>query len=360
MARANKPAASAKSSVAKLPLHYVNDAEPGIRRRRAGKGFAYLDANGKTIRDARTLARIGALAVPPAYTDVWICADACGHLQATGRDARGRKQYRYHAQWGRFRDAEKYQRLLRFGQRLPSLRRRLRHDLNLAGLPREKVLAVVVSLLMETRIRIGNAEYARENGSYGLTTLRSRHVEFLRGSRALFHFRGKSGQMREAALDDKRLGRLVRRCQNLPGQALFQYIDDEGKRHGVDSTQVNDYLRAIMGESFSAKDFRTWIGTLTAIALLARTPLPNRGGDRAHRAAIAQVIGNVAVELGNTPAVCRKSYVCPQIFDGWREGALHRGIPETVVAHPRQLETRALRLLRRCLARGAQKAEGRR
>lgn len=332
-------------------LRYVADSRPGIRRRRAGTGFVYLDAKGRRVTSDATLQRIRALAIPPAYSDVWICADPRGHLQATGRDSRGRKQYRYHPRWSRARDNEKYQRLLRFGQRLPALRRRLRRDLNRAGLVQEKVLAVVVSLLMETRIRIGNAQYARQNHSYGLTTLRSRHVAFLRDGRARFRFRGKSRQEREVVLDDKRLAKLVRRCQRLPGQALFQYVDDDGKRHAIDSSQVNNYLRETMGEAFSAKDFRTWIGTLTAIALLAQTPLPSRHSERAHRAAVTGIIEQVAAELGNTPAVCRKSYVCPQVFDLWRDAALHQLVPDGVVTRRRQLETRVLRVLKRCVTR---------
>ena len=334
-------------------LHYSSDAEPGITRRRVGRGFAYYAPGGRQVRDRRVLSRIRSLAIPPAYRDVWICTDAAGHLQATGRDARGRKQYRYHPQWRENRDTEKYRRLLRFGKALPVLRRRLRSDLARTGLPREKVLAVVVSLLLETRIRIGNDEYANSNHSYGLTTLRSRHVGFLRSGRARFHFRGKSGQVREVILDDRRLARLVRSCQRLPGQALFQYLDDDGERHPVDSTQVNAYIRDAMGEEFSAKDFRTWVGTLTAIALLARTPLPEEGGERAQRASIAAIVKEVAAELGNTPAVCRKAYVCPDVFESWQSGGLHPLVPEAAVSHPRQLEAKALRLLRRCLAKSS-------
>jgi DNA topoisomerase IB len=333
-------------------LRYSSDIEPGISRRRVGRGFAYRDPAGRVIRDREVLSRIRSLAIPPAYRDVWICTDPAGHLQATGRDARGRKQYRYHPQWRLHRDTEKYRRLLRFGRALPGLRRRLRSDLARKGLPREKVLAVVVSLLLETRIRIGNDEYANSNHSYGLTTLRSRHVAFLRSGRARFHFRGKSGQIREVILDDRRLARLVRSCQRLPGQALFQYLDDEGERHPVDSTQVNDYIRDRMGGGFSAKDFRTWVGTLTAIALLARTPLPDKGGERAQRAAIADIVKEVAAELGNTPSVCRKAYVCPDVFEAWRGGSLHRLVPEVDVPYSRKLERRALQLLRRCLGPG--------
>jgi DNA topoisomerase IB len=295
-------------------LRFSSDSEPGISRRRSGRGFVYYASGGRRLRSRTVLSRIRALAIPPAYRDVWICTDASGHLQATGRDARGRKQYRYHPQWRAHRDTEKYLRLLRFGRALPALRRRLRSDLARKGLPQEKVLAVVVSLLLETRIRVGNDEYASSNHSYGLTTLRSRHVAFLRSGRARFRFRGKSGQIREVILDDRRLARLVRSCQRLPGQALFQYVDDDGERHPIDSTQVNAYIREAMGEGFSAKDFRTWVGTLTAIALLARTPLPEKGGERARRTTIARVVGEVAEELGNTPTECRKAYVCQDVF----------------------------------------------
>jgi DNA topoisomerase IB len=341
-----------KSGSGAQELRYSSDFEPGISRLRAGRGFAYRDPSGRPVRDPATLQRIRALAIPPAYGDVWICTDPAGHLQATGRDARGRKQYRYHPQWRIQRDTEKYRRLLRFGRALPALRRRLRSDLARKGLPREKVMAVVVSLLLETRIRIGNDEYASSNHSYGLTTLRSRHVAFLRSGRARFHFRGKSGQVREVILDDRRLARLVRSCQKLPGQMLFQYVDDDGELHAVDSTQVNEYIHERMGDGFSAKDFRTWVGTLTAIAMLSKTPLPEKGGERAHRAAIADIVKDVACHLGNTPAVCRKAYICPEVFEAWREGGLHRLVPEADVAHSRKLEHRALQLLKRCLGPG--------
>jgi DNA topoisomerase IB len=330
-------------------LRYSTDEEPGLSRQRAGRGFAYFAPNGRRVRERKVLSRIRALAIPPAYREVWICLDPHGHLQATGRDARGRKQYRYHPRWRTWRDTEKYRRLLRFGRALPTLRRHLRRDLAGRGLSREKVLAVVVSLLMETRIRIGNDEYLDSNRSYGLTTLRSRHVQFLRGGRARFHFRGKGGQMREVVLDAGRLSRLVRACHSLPGQALFQYVDEQDDRHPVDSTQVNEYIREAIGDGFSAKDFRTWVGTLVAIALLAKTPLPEKGGERAQRTTIANVVRAVADELGNTPAVCRKAYICPEVFDAWRSGDLHRLVPGSAVGRPGQLEKRALRLLRRCL-----------
>ena len=333
-------------------LRYVNDGEPGIRRRRVGRGFAYLDADGKRVHDEATLARIRALAIPPAYADVWICADARGHLQATGRDARGRKQYRYHAAWQDRRDAKKYRRLLRFAERLPALRARLRRDRRLDGLPRDKVLAVMTAVMMATSIRVGNAEYARTNHSYGLTTLRSRHVTFRRDGTAVLRFAGKSGQKREAELTDRRLVRLVRHCSRLTGPALFQY-DDDGVHRRATAAQLNDYLRDTLGERFSAKDFRTWAGTLTVIACLACTPLPERGGKRAQRAAIKHAIDVAAERLGNTPAVARKAYVCPQVLDGWVAGDLHRFVPEADVTHPRRLEKRAIRLLRHCLDKSA-------
>lgn len=330
------------------PLRRVKDGEPGITRRRAGRGFVYMDARGVRVRDDATLARIRALAIPPAYTDVWICADRRGHLQATGRDARGRKQYRYHVAWRHRREAKKYRRLLRFAERLPRLRARLRRDRRLEGLPRDKVLAVMTAVMEATSIRIGNAEYARTNHSYGLTTLRSRHVAFSRGGTAIFRFPAKSGQVHEAALTDRRLARLVRRCSRLQGAALFQY-EEEGARRRATAAQLNDYLRDTLGERFSAKDFRTWAGTLAVIACLAGTPLPARGGERARRAAIRHAIELAAEELGNTPSVARKAYVCPQVIDAWVAGDLHRLVPESDVTHPRRLEKRAIRLLRHCL-----------
>src|SRR4249919_2747958 len=250
-------------------LVYVSDTDPGLRRKRAGRGFSYVDASGRAVRDARTLERIRKLAIPPAYRDVWICTRANGHLQATGRDARGRKQYRYHARWSAVRDAEKFDRIVAFGAALPRLRKRVRHDLAPTGLPRDKVLAVVVAILANTLLRVGNDEYARGNQSYGLTTLRNRHIEFLRGGRARLRFRGKGGQAHDVVLDDARLARLARGCQQLPGQQLFQYTDDDGTVQPIDSGLVNDYLREAMGEAFTAKDFRTWGGTLAALRLLA-------------------------------------------------------------------------------------------
>ncbi|MFC5577229.1 DNA topoisomerase IB [Lysobacter niabensis] len=339
-------AADPIESAAQGGLVYVSDTEPGLRRRRAGKGFVYLDANGRPVRDRATLERIRALAIPPAYRDVWICARANGHLQATGRDARGRKQYRYHARWKRVRDGEKFDRILAFGAALPKLRRRLRHDLAQSGLPREKVLAMVVAIMADTLVRIGNDEYARGNGSFGLTTLRNRHIEFLRGGRLRLRFRGKGGLEHEVVLDDARLARLARRCQQLPGQQLFQYEDEEGRVQPVDSGLVNDYLRDAMGEAFTAKDFRTWGGTLAALRLLAAEPPPDDMDAEGRSAASVRnaVIAEVAKILRNTPAVCRKSYIDPAVLGAWEEGRLQRATRPARGA--RQWEQALLRLLR--------------
>ena len=334
-----------RDTAAAAGLVYVADDMPGIARRRAGKGFLYLDAALHRIRDAAVLDRIRVLAIPPAYSRVWICPNPRGHLQATGRDARGRKQYRYHTKWRNARDVGKFAKLVRFGERLPHLRRILRRDLALPGLPEAKVLAVVVSLLAETGIRIGNEEYARSNGSYGLTTLRDRHVSFLREGRAILRFRGKSGQEHEARVDNARLVRLIRRCQQLPGQMLFQYLDDEGTRRPIDSGMVNLYLREVMGEEFTAKDFRTWAGTISAIALLSRTPAED--DERAATAAVAGVVKEVAAHLRNTPAVCRSSYIDPRVFQAWRSGRLHKAVPPETAKAPRKLEAIALKLLRK-------------
>jgi DNA topoisomerase-1 len=338
-----------RREVRAVGLVYVNDTQPGIQRLRRGKGFGYRDADGRRVSDRDELQRIRALAIPPAYVDVWICVDPRGHLQATGRDARQRKQYRYHAHWRELRDHGKFDRVLAFGDALPAMRRRVRRDLALAGLPRDKVLALIVRLLDETLIRIGNEGYTRDNHSYGLTTLRTRHVRAERG-RLRFAFRGKSGVEREVELSDKRLARIVRNVQQLPGQRLFQFLDDDGQRQPVDSGLVNDYLReACGGDGFTAKDFRTWGGTVQAAGVLARTPLPTTGGERAMRASLALAIKEVAAILGNTPAVCRASYIHPLIIDGWQDGSLQRAIPATAAGHQRQLEQLTLRYLRKRL-----------
>ena len=330
-------------------LVYVSDAEPGIRRRGGAPRFRYVDAEGRPVRDRATLERIRALAIPPAYTGVWISAEPRGHLQATGRDARNRKQYRYHVDWRHVRGEGKFERIVGFGAALPRLRRRLRNDLKAPGFPREKVLAIVVSVLAETLVRVGNREYARSNRSYGLTTLRNQHVGFLRGGRARLRFRGKSGQENEVVLDDARLARLLRRCQQLPGQALFQYIDDAGKVQPVDSGQVNAYLGDAMGEAFTAKDFRTWGATLAAFRQLARMPWSDddTGGAPSMRALAKgenAVIREVASLLGNTPAVCRSSYIDPAVLAGWRDGRLQRAAGGAT--GERQWEQAALRFLK--------------
>jgi DNA topoisomerase IB len=332
-------------------LIYVSDGEPGIRRRRVGKGFRYFTPENRPLSAANELKRIASLAVPPAYNDVWICLRPHGHLQATGRDARGRKQYRYHPQWRQVRDSAKFDRMVMFGKALPKLRRKLRRDLALPGLPRDKVLAVVVTLLDTTRVRIGNTEYARDNKSFGLTTLRNRHVSFIRDGRAVLNFRGKGGIQHEVHIGDKRIARIVRHCQELPGQHLFQYVADAGQRCPIDSGQVNDYLREAMGEDFTAKDFRTWGATLRAVTLLARTALPEKPSEHAFKSEIVKVVKQVAEELRNTPAVCRKSYINPAVFEAWRSGAIHKTFNGNLtLAAPRKAETLVLEFLRRGLS----------
>ena len=328
-------------------LVYVSDSDPGIRRLRQGEAFAYVRPDNRPLAAVAELARIARLAIPPAYEGVWICNDARGHLQATGRDARCRKQYRYHPEWRLLRDGAKFERMIEFGEALPRLRLRLRRDLALPGLPKEKVLAVIVRLLDATWVRIGNAEYARDNNSYGLTTLKNRHVQFIRDGRLLLLFRGKGGADHEVAVDDKRLAHLVRRCHQLPGQRLFQYVDEDAVRHPIDSDQVNAYLRDVMGADFTAKDFRTWGATLRAIELMAVTPLPEAPGERTLNECIVIAVKKVAAELRNTPAVCRKSYINPVVFVAWRNGSLHKAIRENINAAPRKAERLALRFLRR-------------
>ena len=352
-ARAGKRATIREPIAAPAGLVYVSDAMPGVRRLRRGDRFVYVFPDGRRLTGNAELQRIAKLAIPPAYEDVWICADPQGHLQATGRDARGRKQYRYHPQWRTFRDGEKFERMPEFGAALPRLRLRLRRDLALPGLPREKVLAVVVSLLDATRMRIGNAEYARDNESYGLTTLRNRHVRFVRDGGLVLRFRGKGGADHEIAIDDRRLAQLVRRCHQLPGQRLFQYVDDAGDLRPIDSGQVNQYLKDATGADFTAKDFRTWGATLRAIALMHATPLPDPASERAITGSIVDAVRTVAAELRNTPAVCRKSYINPLVFDAWRSGALHRGIGERIAGAPRKAERLVVMFLRRQARRAA-------
>ena len=327
-------------------LIYVSDADPGIRRIREGEQFVYIGPDQRRVSQARELERIARLAIPPAYEDVWICVHPRGHLQATGRDARRRKQYRYHPEWRSIRDGAKFGRMVQFGDALPRLRARLKRDLARPALPREKVLAVVVTLLDATRIRVGNAEYAKANGSYGLTTLRNRHVQFIRAGRLRFRFRGKGGAEHEVVVDDERLVRIVRRCQQLPGQRLFQYVDDAATRRPIDSDQVNQYLKDAMGADFTAKDFRTWAATVRAITLMAAMPLPDSPSERALNACIAATVKAVAAELRNTPAVCRKSYINPGVFEAWKSGELHDAIGAKLASAPRKAERMALAFLR--------------
>jgi len=338
------PVTPEKAAARAAGLRYVDDSQPGYQRRRAGKGFAYRDAAGQVVRDAEVLARIRSLAVPPAYTDVWICNWPNGHLQATGRDARGRKQYRYHPEWARVRGDGKFDRIIAFGEALPRLRRNLRRDLKRSGFPREKVLAIVVALLADTLVRVGNETYARENKSFGLTTLRNRHLALVKGGRVQMRFRGKSGQHHEVEIGDKELARQVRSIQQLPGQALFQYRDDDGTLQPVDSGEVNDYLREVMGEEFTAKDFRTWGGTVEALRVFAATELPEPASKTALAAAQREVVCKVASLLGNTPAVCRKAYIEPSVFAGWERGEL---VALAGLRGERQWEQATLRYLRR-------------
>lgn len=298
-------------------LCYVSSDTPGIRRLVCGGGFKYLSPRGRTIRDAAVLRRIRALVIPPAWADVWICPHPRGHLQATGRDARGRKQHRYHPRWTEVRDADKYERMLGFGRALPRLRARVARDLRRPGLSREKVLAVIVALMEETAIRVGNEEYAKENGSIGLTTMRNRHVE-IAGSELRFQFRGKSGVLHEVDLRDARLARIVKSCQELPGQELFQYVDANGRRHKIGSMDVNDYLRETMGMDFTAKDFRTWRGTvLAAEALRACGDFTSKVQAKTN---VLRAIEKVAAHLGNTKTVCRKCYIHPLLLESYRRG----------------------------------------
>ncbi|HET9015863.1 MAG TPA: DNA topoisomerase IB [Thermomicrobiaceae bacterium] len=300
-------------------LHHVTDAMPGIRRISSGRGFRYLGPDGEQVREPKTIRRITSLAIPPAWTDVWICASPRGHIQATGRDARGRKQYRYHPRWREVRDATKYHRLVAFGEALPRIRQRTAHDLALSGLPREKVLATVVALLERTLIRVGNREYARQNRSFGLTTLRNRHVD-VHGSTIRFHFRGKAGKEHEVDVRDRRLARIIQHCRELPGYELFQYVDEQGQRHSVDSSDVNDYLREITGQDFTAKDFRTWAGTVLAACALEHAGEPASQSEARHH--VVEAVQEVASHLGNTPAISRRSYIHPGIIEDYQGGRL--------------------------------------
>jgi DNA topoisomerase I len=323
----------------KARLRAWTDATPGLRRERAGKSFRYRDASGCLVRDPQTLARIRALAIPPAWTNVIICPDANGHLQATGRDARGRKQYRYHPVFRASRDGTKYGRLRAFGEALSRIRSRVQADLKKRGLRRDKVLAAVVELLDLTHLRIGNAEYAKANKSFGLSTLLDRHVTFSRGAVKL-KFRGKSGVVHERVISDARLARIVRQCRDLPGQDLFQYHGPKGRPKPIGSADVNAYLRKAAGAEFTAKDFRTWAGTVKAASKLAALARPETKA--ATERAVCGVIKEVATELGNTPAVCRKSYVHPVVLEAFAEGAFPGA---RATARLSAAESRVLRLL---------------
>ncbi len=349
------PVESAKAA----GLRYVSDAgRPGIRREKRGDDFVYFHPDGREVGDAKTLARIRALGIPPAYEDVWICPLANGHLQATGRDARNRKQYRYHAKWRETRDETKYGRMLAFADALPGIRARVEQDLARPGLGREKVLATLVRLLETTFIRVGNEEYARENNHFGLTTLHNEHVD-VEGTRLHFHFTGKAGKDHEISVRDPRVARIVRKIQDLPGEELFQYVDAEtGERHAVHSHDVNEYLHAITGEHFTAKDFRTWAGTLLC-ALTLREVAETPASATEAKKNVVEAIKTVAGRLGNTPAVCRKCYVHPAVLDTYQDGRLIESLArrvERAAADPHGLkpdEVAVMNLLRESFGQSA-------
>jgi DNA topoisomerase I len=316
------PPADSKAAAKVAGLRHVDDQGPGLRRvRRGPSSFRYVDAAGKPVRDAETLARIKALGIPPAWQQVWVCPDPRGHLQATGRDAKGRKQYRYHAAWRAVRDGTKYGKLIDFGAALPALRERTERDLARPGLPREKVLAAVVRLLEGTLIRVGNEEYAKQNGSFGLTTMRDRHVK-IDGADLRFRFRGKSGVEHSVDVRDRKLARIVRQCRELPGQELFQYLDEAGERHAIGSADVNDYLREATGQDFTAKDFRTWAGTV--LALMALQEFGAFDSQAQAKRNVVDAVRRVAARLGNTPSVCRKCYIHPVLLDAYLDGTMLR------------------------------------
>ncbi|MEY2562547.1 MAG: topoisomerase [Verrucomicrobiota bacterium] len=317
-------------------LRYVNDDQPGYTRKPKGDDFEYFDTEGKPIRDETRILRIRRIAIPPAYKDVWICPSPNGHIQATARDSRGRKQYRYHERWREARDENKYDRMLVFGQALPKIRRRVSKDMELPDLPRNKVLATVVHLLGRTFIRIGNEEYARENQSFGLTTMRNRHVD-VKGAKLRFSFKGKSGVKHEIDVSDRRLAKIIRKLQDLPGQDIFQYQDEAGEVRNVTSQDVNDYLGEVTGEEFTAKDFRTWAGTvLTAMALNAQGPVESEAQAKKN---IKDAIAAVAKVLGNTPTVCRKCYVHPVVLEAYLDGDMIEGLRQkTEEALSKQLD----------------------
>src|ERR1700761_597255 len=315
--------AEVASAIAEEGLRYVSNTAPGYRRKRTGTSFSYYDKQGKRITDAAVVGRIKSIGIPPAYESVWICPSANGHIQATGLDARGRKQYRYHAKWRELRDQNKYEHIIQFAAALPALRDRVAADMKLDGLPREKVLATIVSLLEKTLIRVGNAEYAEKNKSYGLTTMRRKHVAVGRGV-LRFDFTGKSGKQWKLRVEDRRIAAIVKRCAEIPGHELFKYLDDDGQPRTVDSGDVNAYIKEITGDDFSAKDFRTWAGTV--LAALALAEFKKYDSQAEAKRNVVAAIENVSKQLGNTPAVCRKSYVHPEILSAYMSGDLAKMI----------------------------------
>lgn len=313
------PTAELAGAVEQAKLRYVSDLEPGLGRKRVGKGFSYLGLDGKRITDKETRKRLESLVIPPAWQDVWICPDEHGHIQATGRDERGRKQYLYHPEWHRVRDTAKFDRMLGFGKLLPRIRRRVQKDLSLPGLPKDKVLAAVVKLLETTLIRVGNTTYAKENGSYGLTTIRKKHAH-VSGQTVTFDFTGKSGKEWDIELKDKKIAKIVQKCEELPGYELFKYFDEAGELQDLESGDVNTYLKDVTGEDISAKDFRTWAGTVLATFTLTGLE-PSQTKTQATKNVTA-AIKEVSQKLGNTPAVCRRSYVHPDVIDCYLDGSL--------------------------------------
>jgi DNA topoisomerase I len=346
----------ARAAARAAALRYVSDEGPGIARRRVGNGFSYRQPQGGPVKDPGTLRRIRALAIPPAWTQVWICPVENGHIQATGRDEKGRKQYRYHLRWRETRDAAKFSHIVEFARVLPRIRDQVEQDLRLPGLPRAKVLATVVRLLETTLIRVGNDDYAKQNGSYGLTTLRNRHVQ-VAGTELRFSFKGKSGKSWQLRIADGRIARILRECQDLPGQELFQYVDEDGQRRGIDSGDVNEYLREVANSDVTAKDFRTWAGTV--LAALALKEFERFDTQAAAKRNVKRAIEHVAQRLGNTPTICRKCYVHPGVLDCYLDGSLALQVKQEAEAELREAaaglrpeEAAVLGLLIGRLARG--------
>jgi len=343
----DKDVAASVEAAKHAGLRYVSETMRGLGRKRVGKHFSYIGLDGKPIHDGEELKRIRSLGIPPAWTNVWICPNPRGHIQATGRDAKGRKQYRYHPRWREIRDETKYDRMIAFGKALPAIRERVAHDLKLTGLPREKILATIVRLLDTTSIRIGNEEYARENNSFGLTTMRDDHVD-VAGTNVEFHFRGKSGKEHTIDVKDRQLARIIKKCQDLPGHELFQYYDEHDNLHVIESDEVNAYLHQITEQVFTAKDFRTWAGTITATCALE--DLGTYETQTQAKKNVVRAIESASKHLGNTPTICRKSYVHPEIIDAYLNGsllkALKRGDEQSVVEalhglHPEEISVLA-------------------